>query len=1104
MTTILYDLDTSGGLMDQIQALVAPPESDEPPRKIRRIREHRRAGRAVNHDNCDSCREGGDLLCCDRCPSAFHLQCCNPPLSDDDLPPGEWLCHKCTVAPEPQDDDTSSVTSSKSEDKQVKFTVVSGKAQPTTAAAAAATTKAPATVAKTAVTVAKTPVVTKTVPAPSKPAMRLNDRLMRENKPCLRLVQLQAYREAQKEVQQAKLQSGRPTTPVASPQPDEPSTSSAPSSRTRLAKRDLKSIQEKNLMDLATIQDSKTKRELRTNQGSTGTDFRPKRDLRLVIDKVDLKLEQAKAPDSPKHVGEIKDPFQMLIKAAEIQNPVQFGLPSSYMTFAPLPGSTRKRRKEELSKNYRKPHEIDNGMVPLPAKVCFQCYKSCRVSPLIQCDYCPLLFHKDCVDPPLTAMPTGRWMCPNHPEHSLPGFQGVHYTERCRIFNEFHGRLDQHAVKLRFMHKIRSTGPPSKHEEKVGKRPALSVPNAIKCQYALPPPMLPLPQEKPRLVCMTPEGFRSSNTVCSQEDQEEWLKSVIGLQTSITRHMVKKQLPKDPIKQKIITTTSFTKAPNQTAAGTTTSSTLVPQGKGRTPSPANADKKQESIVQTNQSKTDAKNKDGKMTNGPVSLQNGPMSANKTTGSKQEGTLNTIVVKEVGVTNHTIVKSKAGESLPHGLKVVTISNKNDSVVNTASAVNGSLLGKSLNSGGKPIIHKIVSTSSASKVLTTGPSTPKTSSHQSVHPHLKVEGSQSQVAKATSSPSAAKVTIATSSGMSLSSAQGKIVTVSNGGGSSKSIVGSSTAAKITTASLSSSPAIINLNSTLQSCVEGSGDVELSKLDERLVQILAWQRLQQLLPQKAVPPSAVAKKFVVHNSTAPTSSNTAGPSQSTAAFTNHIKARAVFCPLTGRGQASPVPMCYRTLHIGTGSDMDVCLSNFGHCNYVSPKHACIFYDENTRHYELINYSEHGTTADNVLYSCDFSDKRSSTPPPASPFVKSVRSYIRKGKRKRESSDGKIKDEEVKEEEEKSKDEEPAMMSATSNHFKRPCSCKVSSSTLIGGSGAGWEGTAILHHGSYVKMGCLQFVFSLTDHALVQNPLDKKPLLNIQKEFPSNSSSS
>lgn len=28
--------------------------------------------------------------------------------------------------------------------------------------------------------------------------------------------------------------------------------------------------------------------------------------------------------------------------------------------------------------------------------------------------------------------------------------------------------------------------------------------------------------------------------------------------------------------------------------------------------------------------------------------------------------------------------------------------------------------------------------------------------------------------------------------------------------------------------------------------------------------------------------------------------------------------------------------------------------------------------KHYELLNYSEHGTTVDNVLYSCDFSDKR------------------------------------------------------------------------------------------------------------------------------------
>lgn len=45
--------------------------------------------------------------------------------------------------------------------------------------------------------------------------------------------------------------------------------------------------------------------------------------------------------------------------------------------------------------------------------------------------------------------------------------------------------------------------------------------------------------------------------------------------------------------------------------------------------------------------------------------------------------------------------------------------------------------------------------------------------------------------------------------------------------------------------------------------------------------------------------------------------------------------------------------------------------------------------------------------------------------------------------------------------------------------CSCRASGSSLIGGSGAGWEGTALLHHGSYIKLGCQQFLFSITEFA-------------------------
>lgn len=47
-----------------------------------------------------------------------------------------------------------------------------------------------------------------------------------------------------------------------------------------------------------------------------------------------------------------------------------------------------------------------------------------------------------------------------------------------------------------------------------------------------------------------------------------------------------------------------------------------------------------------------------------------------------------------------------------------------------------------------------------------------------------------------------------------------------------------------------------------------------------------------------------------------------------------------------------------------------------------------QNTKHYELLNYSEHGTTVDNVLYSCDFSEKMTPTPP--SSIVAKVQSVI------------------------------------------------------------------------------------------------------------------
>lgn len=51
----------------------------------------------VNHDNCDSCGDGGDLLCCDNCPRSFHFNCINPPVTPDELSSmkGDWYCNQC-------------------------------------------------------------------------------------------------------------------------------------------------------------------------------------------------------------------------------------------------------------------------------------------------------------------------------------------------------------------------------------------------------------------------------------------------------------------------------------------------------------------------------------------------------------------------------------------------------------------------------------------------------------------------------------------------------------------------------------------------------------------------------------------------------------------------------------------------------------------------------------------------------------------------------------------------------------------------------------------------------------------------------------------------
>ena len=50
-----------------------------------------------NHmEYCRVCRDGGELLCCDRCPSSYHMHCLIPPMTI--IPEEDWFCPRCTVS----------------------------------------------------------------------------------------------------------------------------------------------------------------------------------------------------------------------------------------------------------------------------------------------------------------------------------------------------------------------------------------------------------------------------------------------------------------------------------------------------------------------------------------------------------------------------------------------------------------------------------------------------------------------------------------------------------------------------------------------------------------------------------------------------------------------------------------------------------------------------------------------------------------------------------------------------------------------------------------------------------------------------------------------
>ena len=249
----------------------------------------------------------------------------------------------------------------------------------------------------------------------------------------------------------------------------------------------------------------------------------------------------------------LRKPFSYLIRAAQTLNPKQFQLPNDLMPSIPLIGTSKRvnNNKNSLKKQI---HELDNNsLVSFPIKLCYQCSKSCRKAPLIQCDYCPLLFHADCLDPPLTCLPTGRWMCPNHSQHVVEQklLDSVSLSQRIKLWNHFSCNISQDTIKLDFLKKVHRKNPPFRTKIEISPTPRVVVPEAIKQMYKSRPSLLPnqlsqnLSTSSDVLLDKPQNDSKFKSERPTPEQQEEWLTNLIAFQSSVAQYISSSKM-KDP------------------------------------------------------------------------------------------------------------------------------------------------------------------------------------------------------------------------------------------------------------------------------------------------------------------------------------------------------------------------------------------------------------------------------------------------------------------------------------------------------------------------------------------------------------------------------
>ncbi|CAF1421227.1 unnamed protein product, partial [Adineta steineri] len=124
-------------------------------------------------------------------------------------------------------------------------------------------------------------------------------------------------------------------------------------------------------------------------------------------------------------------------------------------------------------------------------------------------------------------------------------------------------------------------------------------------------------------------------------------------------------------------------------------------------------------------------------------------------------------------------------------------------------------------------------------------------------------------------------------------------------------------------------------------------------------------------------------------------------------------------------------QVIWFGSSISNDICLKNFNNqqtCQYVTEKHACLYYDRKRNLFELLNYSEYGTIVNGFRYGL-----------------------------------GNISDDESGDDDDDENDEKK-----NENENLQKCFCLT-----IPSYHSAWDGPAQLEQGTVVQIGCHEFLF-------------------------------